>query len=198
MLQKTYSALFLLLALGFGSPSMGGLMSNDQLLDAFDTDAGWIAVNDNVMGGRSQGGFEIVDSHLVFSGSINTNGGGFSSIRRPLTPGELSNTDGVKLRIKGDGRRYRVTLRTDVRFRGRTVAYQGTIPSTPKDTWVDVTLAYRDFVPSVFGQRVAVPPLQPATAWSLGFIIADGQDGPFKLMVDEIGLMIDGATGSGF
>ena len=41
----------------------------------------WIVVNDNVMGGRSKGGFAFIKNKLVFSGSTNTNGGGFSSIR---------------------------------------------------------------------------------------------------------------------
>ena len=41
----------------------------------------WRTVNDNVMGGRSVGDFEVGDSTLNFKGRTNTNGGGFSSIR---------------------------------------------------------------------------------------------------------------------
>jgi hypothetical protein len=44
-------------------------------------DLGWYVVNDNVMGGRSEGDFKEKQGNLHFSGRTNTNGGGFSSIR---------------------------------------------------------------------------------------------------------------------
>ena len=46
----------------------------------------WITVNDNVMGGRSEGGFSFKKKRLIFSGTTNTNGGGFSSPRSSLGP----------------------------------------------------------------------------------------------------------------
>ena len=36
------------------------------------------------MGGRSEGGVRFEDSAMVFSGDIDTNGGGFSSVRLKL------------------------------------------------------------------------------------------------------------------
>ena len=46
-------------------------------------DLGWYVVNDNVMGGRSDGDFEVAEQgELRVSVRTNTNGGGFSSIRR--------------------------------------------------------------------------------------------------------------------
>ena len=53
--------------------------------NADSPDFGWYVQNDNVMGGRSEGGFDISSGQLIFSGNTNTNGGGFSSIRtQPL------------------------------------------------------------------------------------------------------------------
>ena len=49
--------------------------------DQPDASRQWVTVNDNVMGGRSIGDFTIKEGKLVFRGSTNTNGGGFSSIR---------------------------------------------------------------------------------------------------------------------
>lgn len=40
----------------------------------------WRVVNDDVMGGRSEGGFRLEKQWLVFEGTTNTRGGGFSSI----------------------------------------------------------------------------------------------------------------------
>ena len=44
----------------------------------------WSVTVDGVMGGRSSGKLSASDDGLVFSGDINLNGGGFSSIRRSL------------------------------------------------------------------------------------------------------------------
>jgi NADH dehydrogenase [ubiquinone] 1 alpha subcomplex assembly factor 1 len=64
------------------------------------SDVAWYVVNDNVMGGRSEGDFEQKPGELSFTGRTNTNGGGFSSIRtRPLQL-DLSNYAGIRLYVK--------------------------------------------------------------------------------------------------
>jgi len=45
----------------------------------------WYAVNDGVMGGLSSGGPRFDDGIMIFEGMINTNGGGFSSLRSRVT-----------------------------------------------------------------------------------------------------------------
>ena len=52
-----------------------------EVLDDGPVGLEWRIVNDNVMGGRSRGDFEISEESLSFFGATNTNGGGFSSIR---------------------------------------------------------------------------------------------------------------------
>ena len=84
--------------------SNAGLLLTDFTADS--TDMGWYVVNDNVMGGRSDGDFEQEDGVLKFTGRTNTNGGGFSSIRTKPMELALSDHSGVQLRVKGDGRRY--------------------------------------------------------------------------------------------
>ena len=51
---------------------------------------GWYVQNDNVMGGRSEGDFNISSGQLIFAGNTNTNGGGFSSIRTQTLKLDLS------------------------------------------------------------------------------------------------------------
>lgn len=155
-------------------------------LETFDAGADWRAVNDGVMGGRSSGGPRMAGGEMVFSGVINTNGGGFSSVRREVSGDELAGSDGLMLRVKTDGRAYRVNLRTAARFRGRSIAYQAPIDAGDGGNWQAVFVAWDDFRPSVFGQRVPAPPIDPSTAWSLGLIIADGRDGAFEMSVSEI------------
>ena len=71
----------------------------------------WRTVNDNVMGGRSVGDFEVGDSTLNFKGRTNTNGGGFSSIRASAQSLDLEGATGFRLKLKGDGRKYTYRLR---------------------------------------------------------------------------------------
>ena len=73
-------------------------------------------INDEVMGGKSTSALEFRDSSLVFSGTINTNGGGFASARtlgddEPL--GLRSGTQTALLvDVTGDGQRHKLTLHT--------------------------------------------------------------------------------------
>ncbi len=79
----------------------------------------WTTVNDNVMGGRSQGGFRRAENGIVFAGSTNTNGGGFSSIRSDTKAFRLGAYDGIRLRVRGDGRTYTFRLTTSDARQGR-------------------------------------------------------------------------------
>ena len=79
----------------------------------------WVAVNDAVMGGLSQGGATISDGLLQFSGTVSlANNGGFSSVRAAGRRYDLAGATGLVLRLKGDGRSYQLRLATDARFRG--------------------------------------------------------------------------------
>lgn len=190
-------ATFILLALL--TPSLLGLASphaaseNVTMLDNFERDLGWRAVNDNVMGGRSQGRVSISNGHLIFEGAINTNGGGFASIRRPMELGQLTNAQALVLRVKSDGRNYRLILQGDQQFRGRTVSYQADFPQLTGDQWEDARIDLSALRPSVFGRAVPVPPLDLGSVWSLGIIIADGIDGPFQLRVESLAVQVQAA-----
>jgi hypothetical protein len=93
----------------------------------FDTSAeirAWRAVNDGVMGGLSSGGPRFDNGQMIFQGVINTNGGGFSSVRSSVPRGALSKSSGIKLRVRTDGRNYKLTLRSSAAWRGRRVSFQ--------------------------------------------------------------------------
>lgn len=146
----------------------------------------WRPVLDGVMGGKSTGVRFAEDAHMSFKGIINTNGGGFSSIRRSMELGDLAGAESVKLRIKHDGRAYRLTFRTGANYWGRPVSYQLDIPQTPKGVWTDVTLPLENFQTSIFGRRVRAPRFNPADVWEMGIILADGIDGPFEINIGSV------------
>ena len=74
--------------------SLGLTMSSSGLLLTDFTsntpDMGWFVVNDNVMGGSSEGAFNQEPGKLSFAGRTNTNGGGFSSATKFPSFGVIS------------------------------------------------------------------------------------------------------------
>ena len=146
----------------------------------------WKAVNDGVMGGRSSGGPSMDKNFMVFDGIINTNGGGFSSVRRKIDVGALSEASGVALKLRSDGRAYKITLRSDAYYRGRNISFQGNIPATPEGEWAEVTLPFDSLKASLFGRAIYGAKFNPSQVHEIGIIIADGIDGPFRLDVAKL------------
>lgn len=146
----------------------------------------WTPVNDGVMGGRSSGGPSFTDGNLVFAGIINTNGGGFSSLRRMTDGQDMANASLIKMRVKSDGRAYRMSFRTDVTYRGRRIAFQKPIPATTPGQWEIVTLTLDNMQASLFGRQLSGAEFIPEDIVQAGIILADGQNGPFRLEVDWI------------
>ena len=145
-------------------------------------DLGWYIQNDNVMGGQSQGSFEIVSDELIFSGNTNTDGGGFSSIRTHPLQLNLSDRSGIRIKFKGDGRRYTWHLQTDARWRGRSVNYWADF-NTSMDEVVSVDIPFTSFVPQFRGFKLDGPELNTRQITQLGLYIYDKNDGPFELVL---------------
>jgi monofunctional biosynthetic peptidoglycan transglycosylase len=146
----------------------------------------WFAVNDGVMGGLSEGGPEITQGgRLRFSGTVSLeNNGGFSSIRSAPVERDLSAYEGVLIRIRGDGKRYALTLRTDLQIRAGSYRIKF---ETKANEWQDVFLPFADFRATSFGTELRnAPPVNTRKIRSFGFIISDKQVGPFALEVDWI------------
>ena len=160
-----------------------GLLLTD--FTAKSADLGWYVLNDNVMGGRSEGDFEQEHGVLEFTGRTNTNGGGFSSIRTKPTELDLSAYAGIQLRVYGDGRRYTWRLTTNARWRGRQISYWAEFP-TQDGAWTTVDIPVTRFRPRNRGYQLDGPPLDPGQVTGMGLMIYDGLDGPFALKLDSV------------
>ncbi|HBH29958.1 MAG TPA: CIA30 family protein [Desulfofustis sp.] len=153
--------------------------SADELAD-------WVIVNDGVMGGLSRSEMTWSDDNTaVFSGALSLeNNGGFSSVRTRPSPYNLDGYSGIVLRVKGDGRTYQFRLRTDERFDG--YAYRSLFETT-LDRWMDVRIPFAQCVPVFRGRILSdVGPLVPQQIQQIGFLIADKQEGSFRLEIDWI------------
>ena len=145
----------------------------------------WGKVNDTVMGGLSKGQISASDDIAVFEGRVSLeNFGGFASIRSHPRFLDLTGYDGLIVRVRGDGKRYRLRLRMDEDFEGP--AYQATF-FTAAGEWTESHLSFEEFVPVFRGYVIeGAPPLDPGAIRRVGFMIADRQQGPFRLEIQEI------------
>lgn len=145
----------------------------------------WTSVDDNVMGGVSSSRGRIQqDGTLNFSGNMSLeNFGGFSSLRSPWAPIDLSGSDGLLIRVQGDGNIYRLRIRTTAT--GRDIAYNSFF-ETLNGEWSTVYIPFETMVPTYRGFQTSSGPLDPATISSFGFMLSDKQPGGFSLLVDWI------------
>jgi hypothetical protein len=145
----------------------------------------WQIVNDDVMGGGSTSQFQVLANSAVFSGRVSReNNGGFASVRSLSVKHDLGGLDAFVLRVHGDGRIYKFSVRTGAGF--DTPLYQCAF-TTKRGEWEETRLAFKDFVPTFRGRVLTdVPPLNPAKVTSVGFLIADKQEGPFRLEIGWI------------
>lgn len=166
-----------------------------HLIDFQDADEArrWRAINDDVMGGVSRGGMRGEDGIGVFHGETSlANNGGFASVRREPQPMDLAGRAGVVLRVRGDGRRYQLRLRTEQLFDGG--AYRATF-QPPAGTWQRIALPWQAFAAVFRGRRLPdAPPLDPAAIEQLGILIADRQAGPFRLEIAWLAALADAAA----
>jgi NADH dehydrogenase [ubiquinone] 1 alpha subcomplex assembly factor 1 len=146
----------------------------------------WNAIDDVVMGGGSSSALLVSPSGTaLFTGNLSLeNGGGFASVRSPEARRSLAGRRGLRLSVRGDGRRYRLRLRSSSGFDG--IAYQAGF-ETRADEWSEVQLAFEEFVPVFRGRAVSdAVPLDPGEILSLGLLISDQQAGPFRLELERI------------
>ncbi len=86
--------------------------------------------------------------------------------------------------MRGDGKRYKLTLRTDQGLDG--VNYQAVL-QPPAGRWVEATVPLNLFNPSYRGRPVPnAPALRPEHVCQVGWMVADGQVGPFRLDIRSI------------
>ncbi len=162
-----------------------------------DVQAVWGALDDVVMGGVSQSGLQQADGMVMFVGNVSTaNSGGFASVRTRNfePPFNLSGWDGIRLRVRGDGNRYKFILRNSPGW--DSVAYYASFDTIAHE-WMTVDVSFEQFIPTFRARTVEqAPPLNPAQICSLQFMLSkfehDGglnphfSPGEFQLAIAQI------------
>ncbi|AFY59699.1 CIA30 family protein [Synechococcus sp. PCC 6312] len=162
----------------------------------------WGALDDVVMGGVSQSGLRILTTSALFTGVVSTaNSGGFVSIRTKnfQPPLDLSRFEGIQLRLKGDGQRYKFFIRSSPAWDGVGYAFSF---DTVADQWQTLKIPFEQLTPVFRAKRnPAAPPFEPTTVYSLQLMLSkfeyDGglnphfQPGPFALELETISAYLD-------
>jgi len=146
----------------------------------------WRTVDDRVMGGVSRSRLFLGDGYATFQGNLSLeNNGGFASVRSPEIEETLEDIEEIHLKVRGDGRSYQLSIRTDRVFDG--VRYRTSF-ETEEDVWKEVVLSLQDFRPTWRGRRVpGAPKLAATDIRSFGFMVTDKQEGQFRLDVEWLG-----------
>ena len=148
----------------------------------------WSAIDDAVMGGRSRSRIDFdAAGHAVFCGTVSLdNGGGFASVRRQPDALGAPAVAAFVLDVCGDGKRYKLNLRTDDGFDG--INYQCAF-AAPAGIWMACRLPCDRFVPTWRGRPAATAPaLDPACLRQIGLLIGDRQEGSFSLAIRRIAI----------
>lgn len=159
----------------------------------------WGPLDDVVMGGVSESSFVIAGGIGTFSGAVSTdNNGGFCGCRtKAITPAlELGGYKALRLRVRGDGRRYKFIVRDSYAWNG--IAWSQSFEPAAAE-WQDVDLPFDRFLPTIFAKRVPGAQLNKNAICTLQITYSkfeyDDQlnpafgAGPFELCVESIGVV---------
>lgn len=135
-------------------------------------------------GGRPRCRATVEGGVLRFEGEVALDDGSLAAIRSAPAPLDLSGAAGVALRVRGDGSRYAVELRTDDAL--DDVTWQATF-DTATGGWEIVLLPLDLFTPVLRGRpSPQAGRLRPDRVRSVGLRLAGGRTGPFRLEVSSM------------
>lgn len=146
----------------------------------------WTPLGDRVMGGQSDGTVVSPEpGYGRFYGTVRLdNGGGFASAKADLArPLDATGWTGIELPVLGDGKTYKVGLRTSTDR--RSIVYQHSFtPDT--DQWRRIQLPFSDFIPTWRGRTVTdAEPLNLSNLASLSLFVSGRQAGEFELRMQD-------------
>ncbi len=164
------------------------LLMNATILYDFDKNSApkdWRIIDDVVMGGQSNGKFSIdADGNGVFQGSVSLeNNGGFSSVRYQFDKLVTDKDSKVLIRLKGDGKDYQFRIKDKY---NNYFSYITTFQTSGE--WQTVEIKLADLYPSFRGRKLNLPNYEAPSFEEIVFLIGNGKNESFKLMLDKIEL----------
>lgn len=157
------------------------------VFDEFAVRATWHVVDDIVMGGHSEGHFAITpERHGRFYGDVSLrDGGGFSSVRHPFEEAvDCITRQRAFLRVRGDGSDYQFRIKADAED-----DFSYVYPFTTSGEWEIIEVPLAEMHPVRRGERLARPDFPGERIAEISFLIANGREQAFQLLIDRIELL---------
>ncbi len=167
---------FLLTSLLINSMVIFDFKQNSDLRD-------WRVVDDTVMGGRSDGHFKLNPAgHGVFQGDVSLeNNGGFSSIRYRFDTKQVKGFSTVKIKLKGDGKRYQFRVKSNQYDRHSYIYHFQTTGD-----WEVVEVPLSDMLPKFRGRSLDLPNYPGQVMEEIAFLISNKRAEAFSLALERI------------
>ena len=168
---------------------MLNLLSSPKTLFDFVPDAdltAWYILDDVVMGGRSGGSLKLnAEGYAEFSGYVSLeNNGGFSSVRYRFNAEDVKDFTTVRMRVKGDGKRYQFRVKDSYN------SYYSYIQYFETDTeWETIDIKLEDMYPSFRGRRLNFGNFSSSQIEELSILISNKKNESFELLIDKIELI---------
>ncbi|GGD42365.1 CIA30 family protein [Muriicola marianensis] len=155
-----------------------------QFSDQADLSA-WRIVNDGVMGGLSKGKLTLSEQgHGVFTGFVSLeNNGGFTMIQHAFRPVEATHFTSLEIRLKGDGKKYQVRLKSSPT---QYYNYSHTVSTTGE--WQSIKIPFSEFRPQFRGRQLSKAPYPGQELGEVAILIGNKKAESFRLEIDEITL----------
>ncbi|KIZ06137.1 hypothetical protein MNEG_1822 [Monoraphidium neglectum] len=109
----------------------------------------WERLDDVIMGGSSSSGLTALEdgSGAAWKGDLVVEGGGFCGARTRKLGLDLSQFDGLRMRVKGDGQTFKFNIKTADQEDTPESTYQATFDTSEEGDWTTVHLPWHSFVP---------------------------------------------------
>lgn len=145
----------------------------------------WRVLDDVVMGGKSYSTFRInSNGNAVFEGEVSLeNNGGFSSLRHRFEKIDVSNYEKIRIRLKGDGKKYQFRAKSS-RFNQYSYVYR----FQTNGDWQTIEIELINLIPTFRGRKLNMPNFTSNVLEEIGFLIGNKKNEKFKLLIDKIEL----------
>ncbi len=164
------------------------MTSSTSLFD-FNKDsdlANWFIVDDGVMGGLSDGRFQInEEGHGRFYGDVSIdNNGGFTMLQYYFDKKEVVDYNFIVVKLKGDGKNYqfRVKVNQDD-YQSYVINFETT------GEWQEIKIPMKDLAPTYRGQLLEMPYFPNSSMEMIAFLIGNKRAESFELLIDRVELL---------
>ena len=164
------------------------IMSSNSIFD-FNKDSdlsNWFIVDDGVMGGLSDGQFQINEKgHGRFYGDVSLeNNGGFTMLQYYFERIEVKQYDFIVVKLKGDGKKYQFRVKVN---REDQQSYVINFETTGE--WQEVKIPLKDLAPTFRGRVLEMPYFPNASLEMIAFLIGNKRAESFELLIDRVELL---------